>query len=108
MTERNATCKELKIKEGKARIYVPNAKPDKSSPVFYNSRMELQRSINIALLNAIENKNMAIADILAASGIRGIRCLLEIPKSKILHVAMNDVNPGAVKLMKRNLNRNKI
>ncbi len=97
------------IKEGKAGINVYTAeKISKELPVFYNPVMKLNRDISVLLLNSIEKKNMQIALPLAATGIRGIRFLLELKKTKIKTVSFNDNSTEAVKLIKSNLKLNKI
>jgi tRNA (guanine26-N2/guanine27-N2)-dimethyltransferase len=96
------------IREGKANISVPKARPSKAAPVFYNPVMALQRSLNIALISEVDKKGLQIADILAGSGVRGIRFFKELPKSKIKKVSFNDGNPNAAKLLKKNLKLNKI
>ena len=97
------------IKEGKAGIKAYRAeKISKEMPVFYNPVMKLNRDISVLLLNSIEKKNMQIALPLAATGIRGIRFLLELKKSKIMNLSFNDKSSEAVKLIKSNLKLNKI
>ncbi len=95
------------VDEGKAKIDVPKEdKVSKELEVFYNPNMELNRSISIALLNSIENKDMQIALPLAGSGIRGIRFLLEL-KNKIKNISMNDYDKNAYSLIIKNLIKNR-
>jgi len=97
------------IQEGKAGIKVYIAeKISKEMPVFYNPVMKLNRDVAVLLLNSIEKKNMQIALPLAATGVRGIRFLLELKKAKIKTVSFNDNSIEAVKLIKSNLKLNKI
>lgn len=97
------------IQEGKARIKVYAAEIiSKKLPVFYNPVMKLNRDITVLLLNSIERKHMQIALPLAATGIRGIRFLLELKKRKIKNIFFNDKSIEAVKLIKSNLKLNKI
>ncbi len=96
------------INEGKARLNISTGKISKKLPVFYNPDMELNRSISIALLNSVSNKDMQIALPLAGSGIRGIRFLLELKKSKIKNIGFNDMNQKAIDSIKTNLELNKI
>ena len=70
--------------------------------------MKLNRDITILLLNSIDKKNMQMALPLAATGIRGIRFLLELKKGKIKGISFNDNSTEAVKLIKSNLKLNKI
>ena len=55
------------ISEGKAKIIVHPGKPTKKLAVFYNPAMKLNRDIAVLLLNSVQNKNMQIADPLAAT-----------------------------------------
>ena len=98
-----------KIQEGKAIVKVYTAETvSKELPVFYNPIMKLNRNISVLLLNSIDKKNMQIALPLAATGIRGIRFLLELKKGKIKGISFNDNSTEAVKLIKSNLKLNKI
>ncbi len=103
------------IKEGKAKIAVPRySGKDVSSrmPVFYNPVMKSNRDITLLLMAAASKlygiKKWRIADPMAATGIRGIRMLLEIGKSGIETLRMNDYSAAAVALIKKNLRLNKI
>ena len=97
------------IQEGKARIkaYASDI-VSKDLPVFYNPVMKLNRDITVLLLNSIEKKNMQIALPLAATGVRGIRFLLELKKGKIKNISFNDKSREAIKLIKRNIKINEI
>jgi len=98
-----------KIQEGKAIVKVYTAETaSKDMPVFYNPVMKLNRDISVLLLNSIDKKNMQMALPLAATGIRGIRFLLELKKGKIKGISFNDNSTEAVKLIKSNLKLNKI
>jgi len=96
------------IQEGKAKIYVPEGKITKKLSVFYNPDMELNRSISVALLNSVKNKNMQIGLPLAASGIRGIRFLNELKKNKVKKVYFNDHNPKFFEILEKNFAMNKL
>ncbi|HLG24704.1 MAG TPA: hypothetical protein VI564_07285 [Candidatus Nanoarchaeia archaeon] len=97
------------IQEGKARLKIPLAeKVSKDMGVFYNPVMQQNRDISVLLLNSMENKSMQIADPLAASGIRSIRFLKELKKGKIKNITVNDYSKDAIKLIKSNLELNKI
>ncbi len=96
-------------KEGKAIIEIQKIeKISKDMPVFYNPIMKLNRDISILLLNSIENNKMRIALPLAGTGVRGIRFLKELKKSKIKEIHFNDNNKKATDLIKKNLKLNKI
>ncbi|PIN79250.1 tRNA (guanine(10)-N(2))-dimethyltransferase [Candidatus Woesearchaeota archaeon CG_4_10_14_0_2_um_filter_33_10] len=97
------------IQEGKARIKTYTAETvSRDMPVFYNPAMNLNRDINVLLLNSINKKNMQVALPLAATGIRGIRFLLELKKAKVKTISFNDRSIDAFKLIKGNLKLNKI
>lgn len=96
-----------KIKENSCTIYAPVGKISKKLPVFYNPEMKLNRDICILLLKSVPSE-LKIADILAGTGVRSIRLLKELPKSRIKTVDINDCNPEAEKLIKKNLKLNKI
>ncbi len=97
------------ITEGKARVKVPTEEKISSKlPVFYNPVMKFNRDVSVLLLKAIDKKAMQIGLPLAASGVRGIRFLLELPKSKIKTVFFNDNKKDFKKTMAANLKLNKI
>ena len=90
------------VTEGEAKICVPSESLTKRSEAFYNPRMEHQRDVTIAILQLTKPKEAL--DPLAATGVRGIRILLEVPS--IQKVVFNDANPNAVKLIEKNLKVN--
>jgi tRNA (guanine26-N2/guanine27-N2)-dimethyltransferase len=102
------------IKEGNAEFYIhatdKDSIPSKSMIVFYNQKMEINRDIsNLAIIayNRIINQNpIVIVDSMAASGISSIRILKECQNIKKIYI--NDINPIAVDLIKKNLLLNKI
>ncbi len=103
------------VMEGKARIAVPKySGKDVSSrmPVFYNPVMKSNRDITVLLLAAAAKKygirKWRIADPMAATGVRGIRMLLELGTKNVEMIRMNDYSAAAVALMKKNLRLNKI
>jgi len=98
----------MQTQEGKAVIQIQPGKITKLLPVFYNPVMKSNRDISIELLRALNKKNLQIALPLAASGIRGIRFLKELPKSMIKTIAFNDHNPKAVNSIKKNLKLNNL
>ena len=97
------------IKEGLAKIYKYSGKVEKALPVFYNPYMALQRDITVSALQAFQKsigKPIIVCDLLAGSGIRGIRVLKEVKGVK--NVVFNDVTSGSIKLIKKNLKLNKV
>jgi tRNA (guanine26-N2/guanine27-N2)-dimethyltransferase len=69
------------VSEGKARIITANA--------FYNPKMKRLRDISVALLRATMNPRFAVLDSTAATGIRGIRYLLEADAGKAVFLEIN-------------------
>ena len=82
--------------------------PAKDMPVFYNPQMIINRDFSILFTEAFikkycNNKQVSFFDIMAASGIRSIRMGLELPE---LRIVMNDLNPMALKLIRKNMELN--
>ncbi len=97
------------IKEESAIIDIKEPKKiSKKLPVFYNPVMKFNRDISILLLNSAPNKNMQIADVLAGSGIRAIRFLKELSKSKIKNMTVNDYDGKFKNNFEKFLKLNKI
>jgi len=96
------------IEEGKAKIKVPKeGKISRELPVFYNPVMKFNRDVSVLLLK-VNGKKMRIALPLGGTGVRAVRILKELPKSKIKEVVINDVSKEAVKIIKENLGLNKV
>jgi len=70
--------------------------------VFYNPRMELSRDIGTAALRAYGVKDKTYADVMCATGIRGLRAAKEAGAD----VTLNDADPGATELARKNAVRN--
>ncbi|MFC1801555.1 hypothetical protein ACFLZB_03745 [Nanoarchaeota archaeon] len=96
------------IQEGLAKVKVHTGKISRELPVFYNPLMKTNRDSSILILKSLNKKNLQIALPLAASGVRGIRLLKELPKSTIKNIVFNDLNPKAIKSIKENIKLNKI
>jgi len=99
--------KMMNIKEGKISVKAPSGKKY-DAPVFYNEDAEFTRDISVAVLSVFQkrfNKKMKILDALSATGISGIRYAKEV---KNVSVTLNDKNPEAVKLIKKNAEKNKV
>lgn len=95
-------------REGRAVISVYSGKISKRLPVFYNPVMKLNRDMAVLLLNTLPLSGMRIADPLAGTGIRSIRFLKELDKSKVAQLYINDSNPVFLKNVKANLKLNRI
>ena len=87
--------------------------------VFYNPVQEFNRDISIAVIReyikvfteerAAKGKTVegiSVLEALAATGLRSVRYLKEIPK--INRLVANDIDPTAVDLMKKNFEFNDI
>lgn len=107
------------VVEGQTKILVPDVEafrkspssfPPSDAPVFYNKKMEINRDFALALLRVYLSKReqkdeVTYCEPMAGSGIRSIRVANELPS---LQVLMNDRNPQAVKLIKRNIKQLKL
>jgi len=71
--------------------------------VFYNPRMEMNRDITVACIEAMPEVSTYV-DAMGASGIRGIRVKKEV--SRDIEVTINDWDATACELIKRNALRN--
>lgn len=91
------------FKEGLTNFYAPEGDITKKLPVFYNPVMSFDRDLTVAVLKAFKPRNYC--DALSASGIRGLRAAKE---AGIGEVFLNDLNPSAVALMKKNIAKNRI
>jgi tRNA (guanine26-N2/guanine27-N2)-dimethyltransferase len=84
--------------------------PSKSMNVFYNEKMILNRDITSLVVGAYKNIYNLITfnfiDSMAASGITSIRLLKE--HEELGKVYINDINPLAIDLIKRNVQLNAI
>jgi len=98
----------MMITESSATIQSFEGKISKQLPVFYNPVMKTNRDVSIILLNALNKKEMQIADPLAGSGIRSIRFVKELNKNIIKSIAINDYSKESVKNIKENFKLNKI
>jgi len=94
--------KTQRIVEGKTELIVPsldyNPGVPGNAPGFFNPRMEFSRSTSVCCLKVM-GKRLSVCDALAASGARGLRYANEVGNL----VSFFDINPEAVKLIKRNL-----
>ncbi len=80
------------IVEGRAKIL--------TNGIFYNPRMRFCRDLDVLLYSVLEADEYL--DALAATGVRGIRAMLEANYRAVF----NDINPKAVEVIRRNLNLN--
>lgn len=87
------------IVEGKTRLLIPE------KGVFYNPRMELNRSLCCAVVKTLQEKEeIFFLDLLAGSGAKGIRVAGEVA----CRVHLNDANEKACELIKKNAELNNV
>jgi len=97
------------LTEGGIELQVPatdGGRPTSKMPAFYNPAMRTGRDISMLCAGAYSRTqpgDIAVCDLLAATGIRGIR-LLRVPSIGELFV--NDVGKTAFGLIRSNLERN--
>jgi tRNA (guanine26-N2/guanine27-N2)-dimethyltransferase len=94
----------VEVEEGTTRFFVPRQDasshfPPGSAPVFYNRRMELNRDGTILFVTAM--KPSEYLDAMGATGVRGLRIATECG----IEVTINDRDPGACELIKKNTAR---
>ncbi|MFH1432171.1 MAG: tRNA (guanine(10)-N(2))-dimethyltransferase [archaeon] len=97
------------VTEGKANVEIIEGKMTKKDAVFFNPEMKFNRDISVACLRVFRKmttEKMVICDVLSGSGVRGIRYMLEVPDIEL--AILNDLNPTAVEIIKRNLDINKV
>ncbi len=97
------------IKEGKASIYIFPGEIKKSDVVFYNPKMHLNRDISslaVKAFTSLYGRSVRVLDVMASTGIRGIRYALEC--SNVKEVVFNDLNPNAISLLKENVALNEL
>ena len=96
------------VKEGSTILSVPSPEEYEDpahGPVFYNPKMEFDRSLSVRVLNELLEEGMKIADILTGTGARAIRYANE---GKNFEVWANDVQPSAIKMCEKNADLNKV
>lgn len=93
------------IQEGSIKFFLPlqTEKISKEQEVFYNPAMILNRDISVLICKIFNFKS--VADVMCATGIRGLRIKKE---SNVEKVVLNDINPLAIELSKENMINNNI
>ncbi|MBN2518473.1 MAG: tRNA (guanine(10)-N(2))-dimethyltransferase [Candidatus Altiarchaeota archaeon] len=94
------------FKEGQVEISASSGEITKKLPVFYNPLMAFDRDLSVAVLKAHGGQDLSYCDVLAGSGIRGMRALKE--SGVVSDLFLNDLSPEAVKLIGGNLEKNKL
>lgn len=85
----------------------PEEEPTTDDEVFYNTAMVVNRDVSVACLAAARDEladEIRVADVLAASGVRGLRYLREV--DGVGAVLLNDIDERAVANIERNLELN--
>ncbi|NOZ81700.1 MAG: hypothetical protein GXO63_00955 [Candidatus Micrarchaeota archaeon] len=91
-----------KIREGSVEFFTFESERISSEmPVFYNPEMKINRNISVLCAKILEIRE--ICDVMSATGIMGLRYLIE---SGVERVWFNDKNPEAVRLIIKNLELN--
>ncbi len=92
------------ITEGEIRLLIPsNRKLTKKDVVFYNPHMELNRDLSVSIARVLEPRRFC--DLLSGTGARGLRIREE---GGVRHVLLNDANPNAFELIKKNAKINNL
>jgi len=106
------SAEKIKITEGKAKIFAYTGRIQeisKKAAVFYNPAMKHNRDISVLAMSIFQEelkKELVVADCLSATGVRGIRYSLEV--TGIQEVIFSDLNPTAIRLIKKNVKSNKV
>ncbi len=101
----------VKIKEGETELFVYKGEKISSDlPVFYNPNMKINRNLTVCAVSVFKDSyraSMKFCDSLAASGAMGLRVAKEA-LTESDEVILNDKNPKAVELIKRNVELNSL
>ncbi|NPA86252.1 MAG: hypothetical protein GXO42_02555 [bacterium] len=93
------------IKEGKARLLLPDSvKISRKAEAFYNPAMAVNRDFSVVFLQP-ELRGKRILDMLAGTGVRGIRYVLECGAEECWFI---EKNPAAYKYLEKNIELNSI
>ncbi|MBR9679021.1 MAG: methyltransferase [Nanoarchaeota archaeon] len=90
------------MQEGKIKFEASTGKISKKLDVFYNPDKKIDRDLNVEILKILKPKTGL--DLLAASGIRGLRLATECS----MEMTLNDLNVKAVKLIRKNAKLNNL
>ena len=98
--------KTVQVKEGTIKLIIPDPAEyalDAKSPAFYNPAMTLNRDLSVLICKIL--KPLSAVDLLAATGVRGLRIKKE---AGIKRVYINDASPTAISFAKKNAKLNKL
>jgi len=96
------------INEGKAILEHHEGVVSKELPVFYNPEMKFNRDLTIHVLNCFDKQDMTLAFPMSGTGVRPLRCILELEQGKIAQVFMNDLSEDAIKHIKKQFKQNNL
>lgn len=115
----NRSNEYIVVREGMAKIFVPNPELYKRSdgvyepawaPVFYNPLMRLNRHLSVASLHAWSSvrgrRSLLVVDALAGTGVRGIRYALET--GNVRTCIVNDASKEAFRIARINIRINNL
>ncbi len=103
-----------KVREGKVELIVPDVKipEDGREYGFYNPVMRFDRNISVAVLKVFREiferkfgNEPKVLDALTATGVRGIRYAKE---DRLSDVTINDINPKAIEVARKNVELNEV
>lgn len=94
----------VEVMEGSTAFFVPVQDTDTNFPpgtaaVFFNRRMELNRDATVLFCSCVEPRPRDYLDAMGATGVRGLRIAHECG----IPVTINDRDPAAIAVIKRNM-----
>ena len=100
--------KHVSTKEGKVNLIIPEGGVYDRN-VFYNPEAKITRDITIGAVQVFQKNHgdkIRVLDALSASGVRGLRIKKEV--NGVKEVTLNDKNPEAIKLIRKNVKKNNV
>jgi tRNA (guanine26-N2/guanine27-N2)-dimethyltransferase len=89
------------FQEGAVRFFAQN-KQTRSSEVFFNPTRKFDRDLNVSIFNCLGKKKLVGLDLLAASGVRGLR--LAVETNAFRKIIINDIK--TTEIIKKNIKLN--
>lgn len=94
------------VDERSVKIRVPETdKLSSQNKIFYNPERVIDRDLSVLILNALGWKDFKMIDLMAASGVRGLRVCKECKPKKVY---FNDISPSSAENIKNNIERNNL
>ncbi len=106
----------MEVREGLVSVIVPDLtkyrvgnRPEPAhAPVFYNPRMEVNRSLSAAVINGyikyMDRSGITICEPLSGTGVRAVRYAREV--NGVSRVIANDINVKSYELIRLNVDKN--